>query len=238
MVTRLDIAMIPAEAARMTAPDCYIVIDALRATTVQAVLFHRGLASMRVVSQIAAARDAASPGVLLFGEEGGLPPQDFHHGNSPVEAANLDVHGRHAVHFTTNGTVALCTVASRGPTYTGSLVNLSAVAEAAFTADHVVVVCSGNARGTVFSLEDFAVATAFVQRLAAGPNPPALGDAALLALSIADPAALIPRSHHAEIVRGLGLHADIDFACRLDAAPSVPFVTAFGDGWATLENRR
>ena len=229
--------MIPTEAELMPPADAYVVIDTLRATTAMAVLFHRGLRQLRAVAEIAAGRAAAKEhGWLLFGEEHGLRPEGFDYGNSPAEAASLDLRGRNAVHFTTNGTIGLCTVASRGPTFAGALVNLSAIAEAVRGYDRVMLVCAGNWRGRLFSLEDFAVASAFAQRLR-GLHPDAqLGDGALLGMQLADPAELIAHSEHESITRELGFEADIEFACQLDAAPSVPFVTAFGDGWALLED--
>jgi len=58
----------------------------------------------------------------------------------------------------------------------------------------------------------------------------------LLALQLKAPIELVSQSDHATITRKLGFEADIEYACRVDAAPSVPFVTACGDGWAILEN--
>jgi 2-phosphosulfolactate phosphatase len=235
---RIDIAMTPAGAALMPPADAYVVIDALRATTVMAVLFNRGLRSLRAFADIGAARESARQhGALLFGEEHGLRPEGFDYGNSPAEAAPLELSGLEAVHFTTNGTLALCAVAKCGPTFAGSLVNLSAVVHAVGTYGRVTLVCSGNGRGQHFSLEDFAVAAAFAQRLRRKHPAAIAGDGALLALQLSDSADLVSQSEHAAITRQLGFGADIDYACRIDVAPSVPFVTHFGDGWATLENR-
>jgi 2-phosphosulfolactate phosphatase len=237
MVTRIDIAMTPSEAALMAPAGAYVVIDTLRATTVMAVLFHRGLRQLRAVADIRAALAPAQAGALLFGEEHGLRPEGFDYGNSPAEAATLDLTGRDALHYTTNGTLAICAVASRGPTFAGALVNLSAVVEAVSAYERVTFVCAGNGRGQHFSLEDYAVAAALVQGLR-GQYPAAeVGDRAALAPQLTNPAALVSQSEHASITRRLGFEADIEYACRVDAAPSAPFVTAFGDGWAVLENR-
>ena len=236
MVSRIDIAMTPDEAARMPPADAYVVIDTLRATTVMAVLFHRGLRQLRTVADIRSALAPATAGALLFGEEHGVRPEGFDYGNSPVEAAGLELTGRHAVHYTTNGTLAMCSAASKGPTFAGSLVNLSAVVEAVSSFGRVMLVCAGNGRGQHFSLEDFAVAAAVAQRLRGHYPAAEAGDAALLALQLKAPIELVSQSDHATITRKLGFEADIDYACRVDAAPSVPFVTAYGDGWAILEN--
>lgn len=221
----------------MPAADSYVVIDALRATTVMAVLFHRGLLSLRAVGDLELARYlATSTGALLLGEVGGLPPTGFDFGNSPVEVARADVTGRPAVHYTTNGTAALASVSRLGPTFAGSLVNLGIIANYVHSSERVTLVCAGNGRGTHFSLEDFAVAAAFVQRLEGAEPGATLGDAAAVAIRLPRPELLVSQSEHATLLRNLGLEPDIDFAAWPDIAPSVPFVTEFGDDWALLED--
>lgn len=237
MLERLDIAMTPAEALLLAPADCYLVIDALRATTTIATLFARGLSRLTAVSTLNAGRALRRPGVVLFGEQGGLRPEGFDYGNSPVEAAALDLEGREAVLVTSNGTVALCAVASRGVTVTASLANLSAAS--AFAAGHssVVIVCAGNAGASRFSLEDFATAAAIAQSLNRVAPHAVLGDGAALGMQIAQPARLLAVSTHAHILRGLGLEADIEFAMRADSSPVAPVVTSFGEGWVVLEDR-
>lgn len=238
MLKRIDIAMTPAEALLLPVAECYIVIDALRATTTIAALFHDGLRTLRVVADVDAARELRSqPGTLLFGEEGGLRPDGFDYGNSPAEAASLDVDSRDAVLVTSNGTVALCAVANRGVTIAGSLANLSAVARFAAGQTSVMVVCAGNGGARRFSLEDFAVAAAFVRQLSHGAQSVELGDAALLGSRVAAAEELMRASEHAAVTRRLGFAADIEYAAQRDIAPCVPIVTSFGDGWAILENR-
>src|SRR5688500_18674541 len=103
----LEIALLPAEAQAIEA-DCYVVVDALRATTTAATLFARGLRDLVAVDSIEMARDLARrDGRMLFGEVDGHPPAGFDFGNSPVEASTARVEGRGAVLFTTNGTAAL-----------------------------------------------------------------------------------------------------------------------------------
>ena len=238
MVTRIDIALTPAEALLLPLADCYIVIDALRATTTIAALFHGGLRQLTVVAEIARGRSLRpGPGVLLFGEEGGLRPEGFDYGNSPAEAASLDVDGAEAVLVTSNGTVALCAVAGRGVTVAGSLANISAIADFALKHGTVMLVCAGNGGARRFSLEDFAVAAAFVRQVSSASGRAELGDAALLASRIAAPDELVRASEHAEVTRRLGFAADIEYAMQRDIAPSIPVVTSFGDGLAVLQNR-
>ena len=56
MTTRLEVALLPSEAAAMEA-DAFLVIDVLRATTAIATLFARGLSDLLVVDTIEAARE-------------------------------------------------------------------------------------------------------------------------------------------------------------------------------------
>lgn len=236
MLERLDIAMTPAEALLLLPADCYVVIDALRATTTIATLFGRGLRQLTAVSNLDAGRALRRPGVLLFGEQGGLRPDGFDYGNSPVEAAALDLQGREAVLVTSNGTVALCAVASRGVTVTASLANLSAVCNFAANYSSVVVVCAGNAGATRFSLEDFATAAAVVQSLNRTAPEAVLGDGALLGLQVAEPARLLAVSSHSNILRDLGLSSDIEFAMHLDSSSATPVVTSVGESHVVLED--
>lgn len=238
VISSIDIAMTPAEALLLPAADCYVVIDALRATTTMAALFHAGLERLTVVSTLEAGRAARKdPRTLLLGESGGLPPPGFDYGNSPAEFAALDFTGREAIQVTSNGTVAICAVAHRAVTVAGALVNLSAVA--AFAANHarIVLVCAGNGGARVFSLEDFAVAAAFVVELCRHSPGAILGDGAVLALSATAAESLIRRAQHADVLRALGLAADVEFVVGRDTAPAVPVVTSFGEGWAVLENQ-
>ncbi len=250
MLRRLDLALLPAEADAIEA-DCYCVVDVLRATTTIAVLFHAGLRRLTCADDEAAARAlAAERGALLFGEVGGLPPQGFDFGNSPVEALDAPVSEREAVLFTTNGTRALCALAGRGAVVTGALANASAVATELARHQRVAIVCAGNAAGLRFALEDFAAAAALVQsalKLAPGAE---VGDAAALAAETARyddwlraglpqrteaSGRLIGGSEHARRLAVLGLSADIRFAAERDTAPVVPRVVEAGPGRAVLE---
>jgi len=237
MIDRIDVALLPRDAIASPRSDCYIVIDALRATTVIAVLFARGLRELTVVEGTADARIRRKPGELLLGEEHGLRPQGFDFGNSPVELMQADVREKSAVHVTTNGTSAIASVAACGPTVAGSLVNISAVIAHVSSYRSVAVVCAGNARGSVFSLEDFAVAAAYIQRLAAANPGAKLSDTAKLARALENPESLIAASEHAAITYSLGFSEDIQLASTADAAPSVPLVTEYGPGWAVLIDR-
>jgi len=232
MTRTIDLALLPAEALEMNG-DCYVVIDAFRATTTIATLFGRRLRTLTACARIEDAhRIKAESGGLLFGEVNGLPPLGFDHGNSPVEAARLDVSGRDAVLFTTNGTAALVAMAARGTVFAGAFANASAIADATAEFASVVLVCAGNAAGKRFALEDFAAAGAIARAMVSSDAELVVADSARLAIDT--PPEHASRSYHADTLRDIGLDADIAFALRLDTARVAPRVTAHGQTWARL----
>ena len=235
MTRIVDVARLPINALEAAA-DCYIVVDVLRATTTIATLFAAGMESLLVAGEIDFARErAAAEGRLLFGEVHGLRPEGFDFGNSPLESAEAPVAGRGGVLFTTNGTAALCALAGRGAVVAGALANLGAVARFASEFERVVVVCAGNAKGTVFSEEDFAAAGAIVRAiegLNTGLQP---GDQARRARAL-DAEYEIANAPHAALLRELGLAADVEFCLRRESSQAVPLVVDSGHGWALLRD--
>lgn len=234
----LEIALSPAEALAIEA-DCYVVIDALRATTTAATLFGRGLRDLVAVDNLQLAHELADrDDRLLFGEIDGLPPEGFDYGNSPLEASTAPVQGRGAVLFTTNGTTALCALAGRGAAVlAGALTNAGAVVKALAGAQNVVIVCAGNDGGRRFALEDYLAAGA-IASIAHQAYPAAtLGDAARLGIAAAASADLaqnFAETRHGQITAARGFAADIVYAARLDLSTAVPAAVEYGRGWARL----
>ena len=225
--------MLPAEAAFLDA-NCFVVVDVLRATTTIATLFGRGMHSLTALENIDAARAAArTEDRILFGEVGGVKPDGFDFGNSPVDASTATVTGRDGALFTTNGTRALAQLATRGTVLAGALVNAQAVASAAAEFDRVAVVCAGGGGGTVWGLDDYAAAAVIFARLHRLAPHAVLDDASTLAVHLTKEAGWakgsILSSHHAGVLRRLGLGPDVDFAAREDiyeVAPSGALVSA------------
>lgn len=234
----LEIALLPAEALAIDA-DCYVVVDALRATTTVAALFTHGLSDLVAVDSLELARDLARrDNRLLFGEIDGHPPKGFDYGNSPVEASTAEVAGRSAVLFTTNGTTALCLLAESGAAVlAGALTNASAIVKAIGDADSVVIVCAGNEGGKRFAMEDF-LAAGEMARLARDAYPGIeIGDAARLAIAAASTGNLERRfaqSRHGKITAARGFTADIEYAAKTGLSSVVPAMVEYGAGWARL----
>lgn len=235
---QLDVAFLPAEALALPA-DVYVVVDVLRATTTIAALFGKGLESLLVVDDIAVARERArAEERVLLGEVGGLRPEGFDYGNSPVEARSAPVAGRGAVLFTTNGTRALCAMAGRGTVIAGAIANSQAVAERILELERGVIVCAGQAGGLRFGQDDFLAAGVIARRVAEGSPDCRLGDAARLAIELSsDPRRLragLFESEHGRFAASLGFSDDIAFALEPDTSTAAPIVTAHGAGWALL----
>ncbi|MGI8926765.1 MAG: 2-phosphosulfolactate phosphatase [Tepidiformaceae bacterium] len=251
MPRRLDLALLPAEALAIDA-DCYVIIDVLRATTTIATLFAGGLEELAVTGTIEGARELARvDDRLLLGEVGGVRPEGFDNGNSPVEAACADVRGRKAALFTTNGTAALCALAGRGDVYAGAIANASAVAGRLARYRRSVFVCAGTEGGARFALEDFAAAAVMIQRAVRIVPGLELGDAAGLAMTSTGyedwlapglpqqpgrSSRLLSGSRNGRALTALGFGADIHFAMREDTSRALPMVVSCGPGVAVLQD--
>ncbi len=245
---KIDVALMPALHEKPEASVC-VVVDQLRATSVIATLFARGVAEVLVSGTIDDARalHTALPGALLCGEAGGLPPEGFDYGNSPVEFDALDLAGRRVVLATSNGTRALVHAAAAPAVFTGSLANLdaacrTAVAEAQRWGLDLTFLCSGTDLGRAFSLEDTGACGAMVERVVStctGPTDDVmLTDSAMAAYrlwrSYSAPRTLMGESVHGQALTRLGLAADLDFCSRIDLYEVAPRLHRADDGTLVL----
>jgi 2-phosphosulfolactate phosphatase len=249
---RVEVTFVPRLASDVEAKVC-VVIDALRATSTLVVLIERGVREVVVCGTLAEARRVARrTGYLLCGEVNSLPPPDFDYGNSPTEFAALDLSGRSAVLFTSNGTRALRQVADAQTVLAGALLNCraaagTALAEAAQTGDRlaagadrsIAIVCAGRGHGHYFSLEDAYAAGALVDSLlaqarAAGLRPRLWNDA-LAALRLyrsyrGRALACFRQADHGRSLIDLGLGHDLEFCARTDVSTAVPRLRRGEDG--------
>ncbi|HEY8491641.1 MAG TPA: 2-phosphosulfolactate phosphatase [Dehalococcoidia bacterium] len=239
-IVNVDVAFLPGLLQDPARHVC-VVVDALRASTSLVTMVERGLAEAIISDDLDEARrlrGTLGPDVLLCGEVGGFPPEGFDYGNSPVEFQRLDLTGRRAVLFTTNGTAALARVADAAAVLVGALRNASAAAAAALLearrleAD-VAVVCAGNETGTLFNLEDAITAGAIVE--ACFRRAPSLApdltleatDAAVAARRLygsydAGPLYGFRTSRHGRYTLSIGFAADVAFCAEPDRSTAVP----------------
>jgi 2-phosphosulfolactate phosphatase len=191
-----------------------IVVDVLRASSTVVTLLERGCERVVVAAHVEQARALKErlPDHLLCGEAGGLPPEGFDYGNSPLEFSRLDLNGKSVILATTNGTRALTEVAdTAAAVLVGCLLNLTAVTRAAVhraeeLATDVNIACAGDMDG---SEEDFAVG----RLMAAVIQGSKLED---------DVSRHVRNSRHAETLRRIGLGQDVDYCTQTDATDVVP----------------
>jgi 2-phosphosulfolactate phosphatase len=213
--------------------DVCIAIDVLRATTTLAVLFARGCRGVWLAADVDAARAVGqATGRLICGEQGGLPPPGFDHGNSPVEFSRLDLTGREVLFATTNGTGTLRACAAGRHAFAGAFVNLTATVQTALRslealgdeAGRLLIACAGTRDR--FGIEDAACAGLMLQRVLRDDPNAELDDAAQavrrLYQSYGSPLDAVQESHHARDLHALGLGEDVLFCAQLDLTGVVP----------------
>ena len=107
-----------------------VIIDVLRAFSLECYLAHRGAAELRPVASLeeAFAWRKRDPEALLVGERGGAKCPGFDFGNSPSGIPAQAVRGRRVIHTTSAGTQGLTGARGAGELLSGSLVNARAVA--------------------------------------------------------------------------------------------------------------
>ena len=107
-----------------------VIIDVLRAFSLECYLADRGAAELRPVATLeeAFAWRQRDPEALLAGERGGAKCEGFDFGNSPSAIPAEAVRGRRVIHTTSAGTQGLTHAVRAGQILTGSLVNAAAVA--------------------------------------------------------------------------------------------------------------
>ena len=208
----------PRDARRWTA----VAIDVLRATSTLTVALQNGVRRVLPAAtpgEAFAWRDR-EPDALLCGEREGRRVEGFDLGNSPFEYTREVVAGRTLVFASTNGSLALRSIAGCGLLLAGAFVNASAVVRALSGRPFVLLACAGKL-GT-FALEDAALAGWICERLAAD-GARLEGAAARFVRSLAprDAAgvrALVQGSAHGRYLRSLGLEyaRDVEFCAGLD----------------------
>lgn len=216
---RVDVAFTPAEEA---SAHVGIVVDVIRATSSIAQALASGYERVLCCAEIdeaRALRDELGDQAVVGGERNAVVVDGFDVGASPREFAS-GAKAPTLILTTTNGTRAILTAASRCDTVlVGSLLNLSAVAEAARTeGGDVAIICSGF-KGS-FALDDAYCAGRIVDVLAGEPTDAAIA-ASTVAAAWPDPlAGLSARTYGPP-----GLEEDIAWCARVDYLTAVPRFT-------------
>lgn len=229
---RVDVVFTPDEAG---AAPTGVVIDVIRATSTicQALAtgYQRVLCTAEV-EEARAVRDARGEGVL-GGERNAVRIPGFDLGNSPREY--VEPVGETLILSTTNGTRAVVAAAQRCErVFIASLLNLSAVVDAAREAgEDVVVVCAG-VQGT-FALDDAFVAGRIVELLDWERTDAADAAARLVTTwSGAEEAFRASKSGRNLMENASELEPDIPFCARESILDVVPRLVALRDGVAEI----
>src|SRR3954449_12471022 len=199
-----------------------IVVDVLRATSSIAQALAAGYDRVLCCAEIdeaRALREDLGDEAVVGGERNAIVVDGFDVGASPREFAGPPK-ARTLILTTTNGTRAILTAASEcDVVLLGSLLNLSAVAEAARReSGDVAVVCSGF-KGT-FALDDAYCAGRIVDAIGGEPSDAAIA-ASTLAAAWPDPLAGL----NARTYGPPGLEDDIRHCAQVDYLSVVPRFT-------------
>ncbi len=214
-----------------------LVVDALRASATAAMLCEHGARAILVTRGVDEARAlaAARPGALLYGEREGLPPEGFHHGNSPAEAVHA--RDRDVIFTTTTGAQRLADVAAAPAAAMATTVNArAAVAWAQAQGRDVTVIPAGLASDPDFNAQEDWAAAAWLVECSGAPVGEGREAAAHWRRRIAEEGLprLFETAPHAENLRRLGLADDLVFCARTDVTSAVPAVTGMEAGAARL----
>jgi 2-phosphosulfolactate phosphatase len=229
---RVDVDFTPDEAG---AAPTGLVIDVIRATSTICQALAAGYERVFCaadVDEARALRDALGEGVL-GGERQAVCIPGFDLGNSPREYE--EAAGETLVLSTTNGTRAVVTAAQRCErVFVASLLNLSAVVEAARAAgEDVVVVCAG-VQGTL-ALDDAFVAGRIVELLGWERTDAAEAAARLVSTwSGAEEAFRASKSGRNLMENAPELEPDLPFCARESVLDVVPRLVAMREGAAEI----
>lgn len=203
-----------------------VVIDILRATTTIVEALSNGAQCVVPIASVDGARLLAHDrdGSILCGERGGVKPDGFRLGNSPLEYGRDVVGGVECVLTTTNGTRALHMATAADEVIVGSITNVDAVCDWIRNDERdVVLVCSGT-DGRV-SFEDCLGAGLIVDRLgySATDNAAMMWHAMEGAVErFGGLRFAVESSFHAKRLIGMGFGDDVAFACDAGTSSVVP----------------
>lgn len=225
------------------------VIDIIRATSTIATLFGSGVKSIIVAGTLneAYSLKEAFPERLLCGEKGGLKPDGFDYGNSPLEFSTLDLPGRQAILKTTNGTVSFLKAAGSPAVFSLAALNFRHTMDDIldYALDHdkdILFLCSGEMGKVAY--DDACIAGLAVKYFLSKPRDFIYTDSAKLVLSavLGDRVLLnaLLKSISADSLKKVGPGSDIEFCARLNGynltIKAVPYSTG-QDIHAAGENR-
>ena len=232
---KIQVSLVP-EALDPDSDGVCAVVDVIRASTTLLTIAEASNSDIYIASSLQTAREAAhklGPGALLCGERGGVAPDGFDHGNSPLEFQHVKTTERCFILSTTNGAFAIEHWSSARRTFIGTLRNASAVAQRLLDEDDselITIVCAG--RDGALALDDVYTAGVIVRRLSDANPRLELDETALLALHSVDgyPSAIeaLANSQSAQLLKQVGLFIDVAYCAEVDTSTVVPELSPDG----------
>lgn len=129
-----------------------VIIDVLRAFSVEAYIMHGGAEKICPVADISIALDEKQKNndVIIIGERHGEKIEGFDYGNSPSQIEGVNFKGKTVIHTTSAGTQGIANASGASEILTGSLVNAKAIAKyiKRINPSEVSLVCMGLAGKT------------------------------------------------------------------------------------------
>jgi 2-phosphosulfolactate phosphatase len=190
-------------------------------------LLHAGVAALTLVPDIDTALRFKSddPTCLLYGERGGLPPEGFDFGNSPLDADHAK---GHAVGFTTtNGTTLVREAMGAPAVYMASCINAMSLVQTVMHGDSDVVLIPAARvdEPEHIGQEDWTAAAAIVMTtdLDVGEGVTAYREWRHM-ISLDGVQKLFRTSEHGKHLSKLGLESDVDFCARANQTTALPKV--------------
>jgi len=212
-----------------------LMIDVLRASTTVAAALSNGAREVVLMESLDRAvklYNNLSRGVgFLAGERGGIKPQGFDAGNSPLDFSEEQVLGKTVILTTTNGTILFQKAKQAKARFIASFANFNSVVAKVnelISTNEVknLFVMAAGSNGKL-SYEDTLCAGAFVNIFA--NQDVVLGDSAaaakdLFLLHQNDWLAFLKQCEHSKKLSMLGFEKDIDIALCYDSFPVVPII--------------
>lgn len=207
------------------------VIDTIRATSTITTMLACGGKNVIIASNKSEALGLKNlfPDHLLCGEEGGLAPEGFDYGNSPLEISGISIKNKSFILMTTNGTRSFFAVKDFSDVYALSILNLNTVMQyliesASSGLKDILLLCSGE-KGKV-AYDDAYTAGLAIKFMLTRPYSFEFSDTAKLVLSAAlcefDINSALEKSCSARSLRKVTNGNDIEFLSHINRYRVVP----------------
>lgn len=206
-----------------------VMVDALRASATIITAISNGcdrIVPTSEANEAAAIRKISEGNVLLCGEIGAQKVGGFDLGNSPLEYTQEMVEDKVIIFSTTNGTVAIKTLAQAEDIFVSTFINATAAAQKAYDTGRDILLVGAGTRGKV-SFDDVLATGCLIDRLLKIDDSIETDDAGKIALKLYTDAkhdilAALSGSEHFEYLRQLKLYDDLEYCTREDMFDIVP----------------